>query len=405
MKRYLLTSATLIFFVSALVACSGNSGSGGNGSNGGTSTDPISTLADCSGSELFSTPPVALSDTVGIVPLGALNPPGHVFPTDHIYFYIRYNNPSDTASGRAEVQLYAPGNIRIISIKSSEHTTASPPYTNYTVYFAPCRNYKAYFDHVASLSDAVSSAAGSLDENCSTATTGGETIRSCTKTVSIDLSAGDAVGTAGGSNEQALDMGAYDSRIQSLAYANQSRYPEASDGFDDLHVVCPVDYFSTSAQVQMETLFGNYSGTTHRTIEPTCGEVMQDVGGTAQGNWFSTSEPDVVTDDPHLALVHDNVDPTKGAFSIGTTVRSYYTSLNLFTPASSGRVNLDFDLVTSDGNAYCYDNLTDSGGNPISDTILIIQMTSETTLKIERQSASSCGNGPWNFSSPSTFER
>lgn len=405
MKRYLFTWTALILFASSLAACSGSSGGGGNGNGGGSPDDPLATLADCSGSEFFNTSPIAVSDMVGIVPLGALNPPGHVFPTDHIYFYVRYNNPADTASGRADVPLYAPGNIRIISIKSSEHTSASPPYTNYTVYFAPCKQYKAYFDHVTSLSDAVSAAAGSLDENCGTATTGGETIRSCTKTVSIDLTAGEAVGSAGGSNEQALDMGAYDSRIEPLAYANPSRYTAASDGFGDLNAVCPVDYFSSSAEGQMNALFGNYSGTARRTIEPVCGEVMQDVGDTAQGNWFSTSEPDVVTDDPHLALVHDNVDPSKGAFSIGTTVTSYYTSLNLFTPAQSGRVNLDFDLVATDENIYCYDSLVDSGGNATSDTILLIQMTSETALRIERQFASGCGSGPWAFSSPSTFER
>lgn len=403
MKRYLFTWTALILFASSLAACSGSSGGGGNGNGGGSPDDPLATLADCSGSEFFNTSPIAVSDIVGVVPLGALNPPGHVFPTDHIYFYIRHSNPSDTTSDRAEVPLYAPGNIRITNIRSSEHLSAG--YADYKITFSPCKQFEAYFDHVTSISNSVTSAAGSLEDDCSTYTTGGETIRSCSKTVSIDLSAGDAVGIAGGSHALALDLGAYDSRTTALAYANASRYTAMPDGFDDLHAVCPVDYFSSSAEGQMNALFGNYSGTARRTIEPVCGEIMQDVSGTAQGNWFSTSEPDVVTDDPHLALVHDNVDPSKGAFSIGTTVTSYYTSLNLFTPAQSGRVNLDFDLVAADENIYCYDSLVDSGGNAISDTILLIQMTSETALRIERQFASGCGSGPWAFSSPSTFER
>lgn len=384
----------LALIIIGAIACSGSGG-----------TDPLATLPDCGSDPLFAVSPIASSDFVGLVPLGNLNPPGHVFPTDHIYFYTRYNTPDDSNSGRAEVPVLSPGDVRITSLTSNEHLSADPAYTDYNIFFSPCRQFKAYFYHVQSLSNAISSQAGAMDENCRTYTTGGETIRACSKDVSIDVGAGDAIGMVGGANAQALDFGAYDSRIDPLPFVDQARHDESSDGFDGLHIVCPVDYFSTDVRDALRARFGNYQGTIFRTAEPVCGEYEQDVAGTAQGNWYSTSEPETVTEDPNLALVHDNVDPAKGAFSIGTTVTSYYAGLRYFTPATSGLVNLDFDLVTADGNIHCYDNLTDSGGNPVQSTILLVQMTGETTLVIEKQGAASCGAGPWEFSSPSEFER
>ncbi|HEY9226075.1 MAG TPA: hypothetical protein VIP11_05475, partial [Gemmatimonadaceae bacterium] len=58
------------------------------------------------GTAIFSTPPIALANVAGWVPLGNLNPPGHTFPTDHQYLYL-------PASARSPVDLVSPGDAMI----------------------------------------------------------------------------------------------------------------------------------------------------------------------------------------------------------------------------------------------------------------------------------------------------
>jgi hypothetical protein len=136
-----------------------------------------------------------------------------------------------------------------------------------------------------------------------------------------------------------------------------------------------------------------------------CGKILYDVAGSAQGLWYVPGTPQATVQDvsPHLALVRDNVQPSTGVFSVGTSMSASGLSGSqyYFQTTTSGHVNRQFDDVTADGTVYCYDS-TQSWAT----FIILVQMTSGTTLKIERQAAASCGAGPWSFtSSASTFER
>lgn len=68
-------------------------------------------------------------------------------------------------------------------------------------------------------------------------------------------------------------------------------------------------------QATLSALLGRF--TLRRIIAPTCGTIMQDIAGTAQGRWFFDTSSG---EDRHLALVHDNVDPRVGVFSVGTSL-------------------------------------------------------------------------------------
>ena len=77
---------------------------------------------NCLGSEpIFNSMPINFTSFGYVTPIGNLNPPAHTFPTDHIYFYPN--------SGSFEI--YAPGNITIISI-AEQH---SPTVTDYSINF------------------------------------------------------------------------------------------------------------------------------------------------------------------------------------------------------------------------------------------------------------------------------
>ena len=356
-----------------------------------TPTTPPNCPTDLS-EPLFEVSPIQLSDLLAIVPLGSLNPPGHTLPTDHLYFYVRMTGaePSTPAS----VTVFAPGRIWMTRITEKYYASGSLP--DYTLTIKPCNQFAAYFHHVEELSESLLVHAGSFeDDDCTT--------YRCSKDVMIEMQAGEIIEVS----EGGLDFGAMDSRGPPLAYANPARYWSASSGLDPHHLVCAIDYYSPNVRDQLLGWMGDHSGQTPRTVEPICGEVEQDEPGTAQGNWFlrGTVGTPPFPNTTHLALVHDNVDPLLGTFSVGAPVPGLGPFAENFAPQTSGgRVNLDFSQVIADGNIYCYDSWHNRLGDPISHPqprIILIQLTSETTLRIEKQDTteSECGTGPWAFQS------
>lgn len=353
----------------------------------------------------FSVSPLALDDFHGLEPLGAVNPPGHTFPTDHIYFHTRYNIPGDYYSLKVEVPVLSPGDVWITSISSSENTHPDGTKNlDYSIDFTPCKEFRAYFIHVSSLSEKLESAFNEAYGECNEYETGGSNYKYCWKEVKIRVTAGEQIGTAGGPEQfsAALDLGAYDRRIEPLTYANPDRLEYREDLF---YVVCPIDYFVPEIREAIYNRFSRSDGSILRTVEPRCGEVAQDIPGTAQGIWFVKGTGALQIEDPHLALIHDNVEVSRGIFSVGTSMSSsgLESASYYFDPNHNGQINRDFDEVTSDGNTYCYEVQ-----KRFSDftEIIILKLTSDTELSIEKLNQDSCGDGPWSFtSSVSEFER
>lgn len=232
--------------VSETVSC----GPSGDGKQQGSSFE-ASDLPTCSGNELFSVSPVSLQQVTGIVPLGNLNPKGgHVFQTDHVYFYV--HNP-DGGQTPPQITVVSPGDVWIKSMASAEYLSASPPYTDYSIYFYPCEELRAYFFHVSSISGKLRDAFGT-GGRCSEYETGVFKVRRCEKEMDVKVSAGEVIGTAGGRpNQYALDMGASDSRTPSLPYVNPSRWYEVP-----LHVACPLDYFRQDVKDKIWAKLGGY---------------------------------------------------------------------------------------------------------------------------------------------------
>ncbi|MEK6543232.1 MAG: hypothetical protein AABZ44_02190, partial [Elusimicrobiota bacterium] len=174
----------------------------------------------------------------------------------------------------------------------------------------------------------------------------------------------------------------------------------ASDNLDDLHVACGLDYLAEPYKSQLKARLGQADGTVLRSSAPVCGTSMQDVANSAQGNWFSSGAGyPADSEDAQLALIHQNVDPSTGAFSVGNAISSLTAGVYTFSPVGSGLVNRDFKLVKADGNVYCYDSFSSGNG---AGKIVLIKLVDSTTLRIEGQSAANCGAGPWAFSASYT---
>lgn len=356
-----------------------------------TNDDSDPGLASCgSDNNFFTVSPLNLSDFISMVPLGNLNPTGHVFPTDHIYMYLRRSG-----DGTANVPLYAPGNATVTQINGSEHVDEG--FTDYSITLQPCDELKLVFGHVTSLSSGLSEALTAPFQWDSTYSTGGKTYRNFGKNVSIAIIAGEEIGTTGGNpGQNALDIGAYDSRV-TLNFANSSRFA----GRDTIHTACPINYYFGDLKTTLMNLFGDYDGDPKRTVEPICGTIEQDIAETAQGIWFVKGTTTLEGEDPHLALVHDNMDPTKAVFSVGNSMSPSGLSGGTysFIPQNSGLINRDFDDIRADGNIYCFEP------NYLTGAILL-QLQSPTTLRIEKQTSTSCAGGSYSFGTTYTdFER
>ena len=348
-----------------------------------TPTSTVSSTLSCgSNYTFFDTSLVDMSKFYNIVPLGNLNPSGHVFPTDHIYFY------QNTFS---HVSLVAPGQATITRISASQNITAGT--TDYSIYFKPCSQLEMYLLHVTSISQKLLDAFITPYQWDSTYSTGGNTYRNYGRNVSIEISSGGAIGTFyGTSNHPSFDLGAYDSRI-TLNFINPSAR------INSLHTVCPIDYFSSTLKSTLYNYFMSGNGT-QRTISPICGTVDQDVTGTAQGVWLLAGTSQVSNEDPHLALVHDNLNPTYAVFSVGTSITGSGLNSGVypFIPSTSDPWNKDFNQVVP-SEIYCYQI-----SNP--PTSILIQLPSTTTLKIAKNSSDTCGTGPWSFTGNETsFQR
>jgi hypothetical protein len=147
-------------------------------------------------------------------------------------------------------------------------------------------------------------------------------------------------------------------------------------------MVCAVDYLPPDVRASVHDLFG--FGGQRRTAEPVCGTIMQDIAGTAQGRWFINDE---WNEQLHLALVRDQLDPSIGVFSVGTSIPSLPWDLYRFNPVDVGRVNLDFPHIGVDGLIYCY---SPTSTNP-NRYLVYIQLLTNTRLRIEGKPGMACG--------------
>ncbi|MBI4617325.1 MAG: hypothetical protein HY720_27190 [Planctomycetes bacterium] len=233
-------------------------------------------LPSCAAQEdsvTFSVSPVDLEHVREIVPLGNLNPPGHTFPTDHVYFYL-----DDPERPRDVV---APAAGEVAWIHSFEEADAK------IVVRATASSYY-YVGHVAP------------DPEIRAGRT---------------VAAGDRLGTTSG-RSYALDLGAVDERLTLSGFVRPERYPA-----DTVHCVSPLALFSGPLRSRVYALV-------RREGQDKDGRIDIDRPGTLAGNWFLEGLPPGPESfaqenwQKHLAFVRDVHDPGILRVSIGGTIAS-----------------------------------------------------------------------------------
>jgi hypothetical protein len=316
----------------------------------------------------FTHSPLDQSAFKGLVPLGSLNPSAHTFPTDHLYFYL-----TDKAT---EVPLYAPGELTIIRVSENKGGVGTPnQVTDYEIHLGYQDSYIS-FGHVARLTDAILSGLDFSKGDCQTYTLGTGSVQSkCYLATKIKVSGGDIIGYCGkGFGQSALDLGMYNNLVP----------------------VCPIDYYSEPMKSQLFERFSSFDGLIKRTSNPRCGEANQNLDNTAQGVWLNPNQPKY-PESSHIALVHDNIDPTIPSLSIGLSVPGLNSNVYHFTPQSSGVINRDFSDISPGSTVYCYTYHAGTGQD-LPNTSMLIQLESAKSLKLDVRNCD-CACTPYAWSS------
>jgi len=340
---------------------------------------------------LFTVSPLKVSEFAFLDPLGGSSPSSHVFPIDHMYFFI--NSDPQQASRVLDVRAPADGWVTRVWRASYGDTYND----DYSVFFSPCSDVELFFFHMTGVTDKLEKTL-ETPGRCHEYETGGRMHKTCEAQELIQVSAGEIIGTAGDEHRNQLDMGMMDMRVETPEMANPKRWEGRTE-----HIVCPVDYFVPEVRKELQAKIGNNQmglGFVQKTDEPICGVYYHDKVGTAQGIWFLEGTKETYPEDEHLALYHNNIDHDLQLFSVGTSLgvvsgRYYYES------QETGLVNRRFADVVP-GEIYCFEAWTQF--NKDIPHVFLMQMSEQGELKVEYVDTDNCEVSV-NFENPVSFER
>jgi hypothetical protein len=358
----------------ALLAACGDGGKSVTGPDSSAFGTLPASVASCgANSALYTALPVAQANIGGWVPLGAMNPSGHTFPTDHQYIYLR----SFGSGSITPVDVFAPGAVTIVGARRTQY--GSPPtFEDYSIMFSGCKDTWVEFGHLRSIAPGIASQLPPFDQGCNSySPSPGQTVTACwTKSSDIRVSAGEVIGTTAG-----LDLWMFDARITPLVYANPARWGGMSNGFDHFHVVPFSDYYAEPMRATVQSMLGSFDGKVKRTIAPLGGTIASDVAGTAQGAWFFGTAP-TYPEYPHLAIAPNHVDPRRIEISMGVSGGTFTSGLRAMNPSMTGPFNRHPAQITPGATVHCWD-LINSGDLGSGYGVALIPLVDETTLKIE----------------------
>lgn len=330
----------------------------------------------------FTKPPIAFDKMGYLEPMGKMSD-GHVTPTDHVYVAPLSMRASDNTT---DVVMPADGTVTAISAMPSQYIgdradqkTASEDHR--LIITHNCQ-YVSIFIHVHALSDALNKALGQpLAPNTS-------------KQVSIELKAGDKLGSIGGNP---VDWSLMDAKHKLSGFVTPSLY---SGEPWKIHVIDPTSVYSGDVKQQ-------FTQKSLRSTEPYGGKIDYDKKGALIGNWFqdgtngysgkATQHGSSRYWDGHLAIVPDYIDPTATVVSMGNWQgkAGQYIARNATDPtgitAKTGPVK--YELVQTaytkaDGQHWSPDTLPGKGlrvntaNMPLVGTVLV-EVQANEKLKIE----------------------
>lgn len=342
-------------------------------------------------------------------PLGFTTGRDHILPISHTGFTFKVDSPEE------KVPVYTPTKISITQIaKHTDYSAEGKPFTsvaNYMFYFTICESViTGWLEFVHELPPELQTiwdqATKTHDE--SPLNQGAKAVNDTAK-ISFTANAGELIGYT--SAQPSLALSIFDQRSE----PKDVDFSYYSDRDRRTHAICFTDLYSGDLKKTLNNKYGYYEdrrgltpGFTPRTIEPRCGQVIQNLAGTVQGDWFANrpkKDENLESEGKTISFIHNNYDPAIAVISIGGNITPNPETAS-FKPMHNGVTNREFS-ETKAGEVYCYKNDSTLGGfifapSNNNDRILV-QLLDDYHLKIEAQSGNCGGNNI--FSNATIYER
>lgn len=238
-------------------------------------TDPHVSLPMPTFATALYFPPIDLDKVEYLEPLGCVNPAGHTFPTDHVYFYYNLGTSTHQYDPHYFLPVYAPASGRINFILG-----AGGIRTDTKVMVQVNANFMYYLDHIT------------LDS-----------------TLALDsmVTAGQRLGITG--SAYAMDLGVINTNITLPGFVNPARY-----GYTD-NADSPYKYYPEPLRSRMYALINRIGADKD-------GKIDYDVKGRLIGNWFHESVKIEDSNGPtawpkSISFAPDSYDPSHLCIGLG----------------------------------------------------------------------------------------
>ncbi len=350
----MLRSSRILITLWCLAACGG---SHDNGPTAGQGPAPFTNIpAPPGGVAQFSVIPVAPVPGLSLTALGNLNPPGHVLPTDHVYFY------SWDLSSRVTQPMPGARNVYMPTTGAAMFVLQAGA-TEWKIMYRVTDNFFFYFDHL---------------------------VPAFVPKVGDIIKAGTLVGaTTPGST---LDLGAFDLGVTLTGFLTPARY-----GDQTLHAVSPWKYFTPALQAQLYPQIYRSPAAPDKD-----GKIDFGVAGRLVGDWFLQGMPIDSTNRPYgwsrsMSFASDYYDPAQVRISVGGTIGQPGVWAIDATAPRPETVSVASGVVS-----YKLYSPFDAGFPSVG--VLLVQMLTDSQIKVELFMGTSVGT-PQFDANASTFIR
>jgi len=374
----------------------------------------ISDIPPCPGdlSGIFTYQLVEVDQIAALIPLGNVNGSDHILPVDHVYF------KSYPIEENKHLAVYAPSDMTITQLTmhkvvDNEGNTVAHEH-DYAIDAEVCAGLKVWMLAINELAPNLQSAfdngdkrhdEGKINQN--------EIAINDTFNTSYKIKAGELLGYTGQKgNGSSIEISIINENQEPDPIVDWDYYVDADRRSG---IMCFADLYAGSQKQELYGKFGNYTNPLEgdknmnvsnavfipRTIEPRCGEVIQNIVGTIQGDWFygkpRSENENMEGEGKVISFIHLNTDPDIGVISIAGTITESAMSV-YYEPSHTGTINRESSEVQADGNIYCYkvENQDITGR-------ILVKLIDDHLLKVEYQNGT-CGTKE-SFISPFEYQR
>jgi len=331
-------------------------------------------------------------------PLGYTDGTEHILPVDHTGFSFPNDSKLDS------VPVYAPAKITITSISSHiDYAAGGKPFTNapnFMYDFSVCPGLTGWLEFIHVLPPNIKTIwdSGEKQHNEGQLNSGAKAVNEYLKT-NLTINAGDIIGYT--SAQPSIALSIFDKRSK----RTDVDFSYYNDSDRRAYAICFTDLYATDLKNTLDAKYGYYEdrqgltpGFTPRVVEPKCGQTIQNISGSIQGDWFANrpkKDENLESEGKTISFIHNNYDPSFAQISIGGNIVPSPQTF-AFKPSPAGSVGREFSK-TQAGETYCYKNDPARPGFIFAptnnDSRVLVKLLDEHHLKIEVQTGD-CGNSP-----------